>query len=460
MAIIASQAKNFVLCPRRVYLDIYGPQERKLPFPEFLLKKAEEGEEFEAKVISKIHHEMPLCEFGNWPDCISKTKDIMEQGAEVIYHAVLAHKGLFGIPDLLEKRNGKSRFGDFYYTVTEIKTGLSVKEKYLAQVMFYVYLLSKVQGFLPRKAYLILGDESRHEIDVDEHMEWFKEKLNGIKEVVGGKEIEPSRVAECPHCPWYDVCFGILLERKDISLLYKLTKKAMQQLKRHNITSLDDVRIMDEKKFAKTAEISEYQLKKWKAQAESLVTKKPVVAGKIELPSKKTEIFLDFESEDKTHYMIGVLVRNGKEKVRQFIAHKREDEGKAWKEFLDFISKQEDFVIYHYGIYERKALRQLIEKYGISKKLQQKIFDNLFDLLKVFYEKIMLPTWSYSLKPVAKYLGFEWRNPQASGELAMLWYDSYIKTKGKKFINMIKEYNEDDLIATKLIKDWLREMQE
>lgn len=458
MSITASEARNFVMCPRKVYLNSYGPRERKLPSSEFMARKAEEGKEFEAKLVSKMPYKKPAYKLGEWGKAIKNTENLMAKGSAIIYQGVLSKKGLFGIPDLLEKKKGKSRLGDFYYTVAEIKSGLSVKEKYLVQVMFYAYLLSKIQGFLPPKAYLILGDESRHEIDVKEHIAWLREKIDGINKIMNGKGVEPSRITECPNCTWYDVCFEILLKRQDISLLYKLTKKTKDALKKHNINDLNSVMLIDIGKFAKATGISEAQLKKWKRQAESWVTKKPVVVRKIKFPLAKTEIFLDFESEDNTHYLIGLLVRNGKETVRQFIAHKREDEGKAWKDFLKFLSKQDDFVIYHYGSYERKAFGQLIARYGISKRLEQKLFTSMFDLLKVFHENIMLPTWTYSLKHVAKYIGFDWREKEASGELSMLWYDSYIKTRDKKFIRMITEYNEDDLIATRLVKDWLSEI--
>jgi len=457
--ITASQSRNYVLCPRKVYLDIYGSKEKKIPPAEFMLKKAEEGREFELVVASKFKHKKPHYRIGDLKTGAKETLDIMQKGESLIYQGVISHNNLVGIPDFLEKEKGKSKFGDFHYTVSDIKTGLSVKKKYVVQVIFYAYLLSKIQGVLPKKVYLILGDESRHEINVEDHLDLFKENLDEIKEIVKGKEIQPSRVSECPNCRWHDVCFDILLKRKDLSLLYKLTKKDLNELKENNIKNLNDVTKINPEEFSQETEIPESRIKKWILQARSWTENKPILNGNISFPENETEIFLDFESEDSTHYLIGILARDKNkketEKTMQFVAHKREDEKKAWKDFIDFIEKQNDFVIYHYGPYEKKVLKQLGERHGISKALEKKISDSLFDLLKVFHDKIMLPTWSYSLKPVAKYIGFKWRNSSSKGDISMLWYDSYIKTGDKKFINMIKEYNEDDVIATRAIKDWL-----
>jgi uncharacterized protein len=192
-------------------------------------------------------------------------------------------------------------------------------------------------------------------------------------------------------------------------------------------------------------------MKKWKLHAKSLISEKPIRILPVNFP-EGTEIFVDIESEDGTEYMFGVLVEG---KVRQFTATSREKEGQAWKEFTNFLSKFEKFVVYHYGDYEKRAFRKLAEKYGLPASLKNRLFDSMFNLLKCFTSNAVLPIYSYSLKPVAKFLGFNWRNPLASGDLSMVWYDSYLKTKDKKYLNMIKEYNEDDLRATKIVKDWL-----
>ena len=453
--ITSSCARDFVLCPRKVYLGMYGPSEKKLPPAEFMLKKAEEGIEFEKMVASRLSCARPSYRIGDFVSGAEKTQALLRAGEERVYQAVITFNDLLGIPDFLEKSGEKSSFGDYSYSVVDIKTGLSVKRKYIAQVVFYSYILSKIQGVLPKKAFLILGDESRREVKISEHIGWFMESLAEIRKIAGGKEIQPSRVAECPNCRWHDFCFDLLLKRRDISLLYKVSREEMEEMKVNGISSLDDVASIDVEKYAGITGIAVTKIKKWKLQAKSWVENRPVVAGQIDFPEKKVEIFLDFESEDATHYLIGLLVRDGNEKPVQFVAHKREDEKKAWEEFLDFMQNQHDFVVYHYGPYDRRALRQLSDRYGIPKKLEKQIFGSLFDLLKVFHDKVMLPTWSYSLKPVAKYLGFRWRNKHAKGDISTVWYDSYIKTGDKKFMGLIKEYNEDDLIATRSIKDWL-----
>ena len=62
---------------------------------------------------------------------------------------------------------------------------------------------------------------------------------------------------------------------------------------------------------------------------------------------------------------------------------------------------------------------------------------------------------SYALKNIARWLGFEWRDTKANGAQAICWYDEWLKTSDRTFLDMIVRYNEDDCRATFHVKDWL-----
>ena len=69
------------------------------------------------------------------------------------------------------------------------------------------------------------------------------------------------------------------------------------------------------------------------------------------------------------------------------------------------------------------------------------------------------PVGSYSLKAIAQYLGFKWRDETPSGALSIQWYNEYLKTSDNKILDRILLYNEDDCIATLVIKDKLVKME-
>ena len=192
-SIRATNFYEFVKCPRKVYLYFFGDPDKKLPYSEFLQEKFEEGKDFEKQIASKLKFEQPDEEL-SFEDKAKKTSKLMKNKKKLIYQGVLIVDNLIGIPDFLEKKKGQSNLGDYHYQVCDVKKGLSAKQEYVMQILFYSYLLEKIQGFMPQKAYLILGNKKRAEIDVQEHINRFAEVFKRIKEMSKGSK-EPVHIA-------------------------------------------------------------------------------------------------------------------------------------------------------------------------------------------------------------------------------------------------------------------------
>ncbi len=81
---------------------------------------------------------------------------------------------------------------------------------------------------------------------------------------------------------------------------------------------------------------------------------------------------------------------------------------------------------------------------------------NVIDLYTaVVLKKTDWPVGSYSLKELATYIGFKWRDETPSGALSIQWFNEYLKTKDEAILKRILEYNEDDCKATMVLKDEL-----
>jgi uncharacterized protein len=156
-------------------------------------------------------------------------------------------------------------------------------------------------------------------------------------------------------------------------------------------------------------------------------------------------------------YLHGVLIRrDGQEEYKAFAAEDPADEGRAWAEFCDFIEGYAGTPIYHYGWYELDAIRRLSAKHGISRKAAEALDPaNMIDLNRVVQRCVIFPLYFYSLKDVAKHLGFRWRASDASGANSVLWFQEWCDRKDPALFRKIVEYNEDDVRATALLKDWL-----
>lgn len=70
-------------------------------------------------------------------------------------------------------------------------------------------------------------------------------------------------------------------------------------------------------------------------------------------------------------------------------------------------------------------------------------------------ESVVFPVESYSLKSLANWIGFNWRETESSGDLSVCWYDNWLATGDRAWLELILRYNEDDCLATYHLKDWL-----
>ena len=79
-----------------------------------------------------------------------------------------------------------------------------------------------------------------------------------------------------------------------------------------------------------------------------------------------------------------------------------------------------------------------------------------FDLyFKAIFSDTDWPLYSYSLKDIAHYLNFNWRDKNPSGAMSIQWFNEYLEDKDPAKLQRIIDYNEDDCKATMVIKDFL-----
>ena len=113
--------------------------------------------------------------------------------------------------------------------------------------------------------------------------------------------------------------------------------------------------------------------------------------------------------------------------------------------------------LYYYSQHERTVYKKLQQMYPdlVSEEKIGNLFrlKNSVDLYSdIIYKSVDWPLSNYSLKEIASYLGFKWRDESPSGAMSILWYYDYLQSKDKKILQRIIDYNEDDCRATMTIK--------
>ncbi len=447
---------KYATCPSWVYWDVHGNPEEKAELSDFQKKIMEEGLLHEKEVIAE--KDFVEVEIGDLDEAAAHTLELMKKGKN-IYHGVLMDGNWVGIPDYLEAVKGDSRLGSHFYLPYDIKSSKKLEDVHRFQLTFYALLLEKIQGVKPRTGHVINADKEVLSFEIEEFLEKFHLSLQDVERIMAGEKPLPFLTGSCKQSPWFSSCEKEAIACDDVSLIYKMTKKEWKKLKDAGVHTVADLVKADIRELKrKTTGISIGRLEVIKRQADSLQSKRPIVVEKPILPKSKVEFFFDIEGDPLRHleYLFGVLVvEDGKANYLPFVADRPEDEEKAWHAFTEFIDKSGNAPIYHYGAYEKQVINRLAERYGISSDARAKLEKNMFDLMKICGKSIIFPIYFYSLKDIAKNLGFAWRNKKASGMQSIIWYDQWVSKGDKSALKDVIEYNEDDVRATLHLKKWL-----
>jgi predicted RecB family nuclease len=70
---------------------------------------------------------------------------------------------------------------------------------------------------------------------------------------------------------------------------------------------------------------------------------------------------------------------------------------------------------------------------------------------------VVMPTDSSSLKAFARFAGFAWRDDDPGGAQSLAWWNDYWTdpVANAAFRERVLRYNEDDVRASFVVKDWL-----
>jgi predicted RecB family nuclease len=454
---------KYAKCPNWVYWDLFGDADLKGEVPEMIKRLREDGVLHEKEVMKGFGPYEEVKAKGTNEALAALTLELMKTGA-TIYQGVLMDGDWVGRPDILRPMPSPSKLGAWTYEAVEIKSSREISDIQMRQLVFYALLLKKVQGVMPEEGRIINVDRVERSFRIDEAEADFFDALDRILAIRAGEKPEALFTSACKDSPWYATCRKEAEKNDDISLIYKLYKKEYRKLREAGYDTLTKLANAPFDDLLRDVHgISEARLERLHLQAESLHMKKIIRVSDPGLGAEPTELFFDIEGDPMggVEYLFGLLIReDGKERYQAFVAEGEGDphvrEGRAWAAFCDFMEGYAGTTIYHYGWYERDVIRRLSAKHGISKKAAEALDAScMIDLLKVVQPSVIFPLYFYSLKDLAKHLGFRWRASDASGANSVLWYQAWQEKGDMKMLRKIVDYNEDDVIATRHLKDWL-----
>jgi predicted RecB family nuclease len=484
--ITGSMLYDLVHCPYRVHMDLFGDQSKRDPVSPFVELLWEKGYQFEYDVMRDL--DMPFTDLSRKPkDTREKlTAEAMAAGDDVIYGGRITSGDLLGEPDLMRRADdgyiaGDIKSGSGLEGVSENEDGRP-KKHYGVQLALYTDILERKGLAAGRTAFVwdIHGDEIVYNMDTplssssDRTLWEFYETCLKDASAITSRKIEtlPALQSRCKLCHWRSLCHNMLVRMDDLTLIPGMGRSKRDALAEY-FRRVGDLAGADlDRCFGKPGSlprgIGMGTIRRFqeRAKLQKKPDARPYLRKQILLPPADVELFFDVETDPMRDvcYLHGFAERrNGRERYVSFFADKPdpEDEEAAFKEAWEFMRSSAPCALYYYSHYERTTMKKLAAKYpGVATEDEVVDFfesDGVVDLFgEVVRPNTEWPTHDLSIKTLATYLGFRWRDAEPSGAASIEWYHTWVKTGDDRHKKRILEYNHDDCVATRVLLDAIR----
>ncbi len=489
--ITASMLYNLTSCEHRLYLDTFGDPTQRAEPNAFIQLLWEKGSLFEKEVIASL--EYPFLDLSKYhgDEKESRTLKAIEQGTSLIYNGRLSINNLLGEPDLLRKEGTG-------YIAGDIKSGSGeegdtdsgkLKKSYAVQLGLYTDILERLAVSSGRWGFIwdIHGKEVRYDFSQAQSTrtpqtwwELYQSYHQRAKDILEQSHVTKAAYSSgtCKLCHWYQPCLLNLQRDYDLTLLPELGRTKRDGLNAHFSTiqefaSADLSTLMQGKKTSMPG-MGPGTLHKLHARAQLVSAGDqghPYLREAISLPKQDSEIFFDIEVDplrDHT-YLHGFIERMHQDNTtEQFVAFFADSptadaEQDAFAQSMAYLRQHSNSKIYYYSKYERTMYRKLQAKY--PEVCSAEDIETLFNperAIDLYFDVVLKatewPTRDYSIKTLAKYLGFIWRDTHPSGAASIEWFHRWVESGDQEIKQRILDYNEDDCRATRILLDGIRRL--
>lgn len=487
--ITASLLYALVECPHRVWLDATEDPAKRDEVSPFIELLWERGSKFERETIQKL--DRPFTDLSGLSPLEKEQETLaaMRRGDQLIYSGRISAGDLLGQPDLLLREGAGYLAGDIKSGAGEEgadEEDRKPKKKYAVQLALYTDILDQLGFSAGRRAFVwdIRGDHIDYDLDASQGprnpqtlWQFYAACIASARSILAGNDRTlPASASGCKLCHWYTLCREEVRTTDDLSQIPELGRAKRDAMAVEIRTVTDLAGINPDGYIAKGNKtpfkgIGAASLRKFHERAKLLKAPnaRPYLTQPVRFPLADRELHFDIEADPmRDHiYLHGFVVRDRGVAENQFVSFVAEEpspasERQAFAEAMHFFRASANAAVYVYSHYERTTYRKLQQRYPDVATVEEieTLFaeDRTIDLYKLVKSSTEWPTWDHSIKTLAKYLGFTWRDTNPSGAASIEWYDRFVESGDRAILQRILDYNEDDCRAMIALLDALREM--
>jgi predicted RecB family nuclease len=461
---------------------------------ELLIEKGQRHEydclldfEDQGKSVYQVPGRNPDETFLEW---VERVGNPLERGYDVIYQMPFAVNGIRGIADFLVRVDAEEETYCRYEPIDAKLAREEGKPGHVLQLCFYADALEVLTGRTPRRMHLWLGAGDQESLAVDQFRPYWR-RLRRQLDVLLNEDViestEPEPCDHCGYCEFQDLCADQWRRQDSLVYVANLRSSDRSSLESQGVRTLVELA----RRETPVTDVNEENLRRLTRQAFLQVTSReqpesppdfevidegddPLYGHGFSLMPQADEgdVFFDFEGHPfwtpkrGLFFLAGLLYGNdeGEQAYDARWAHDLEEQSEMIRNLVEFLARRRERFplshVYHYNHTERSSLESLTSGTESEVLLRSLVDTGYFvDLYAVAKNAVMVGTESYGLKYLERLTGFKRRGGIEQGAGAVVEYERYMASKDPKLLDDIARYNEDDVVATRALRDWLIEQR-
>ncbi|BBX18682.1 hypothetical protein CRI77_16200 [Mycolicibacterium duvalii] len=459
-------------------------------FAELLLDKGLAHEQdclanyrLEGKSILEVPEKADGQSFSSW---VASIGNPLSGDHDVIYQMPLINNGIRGVADFVVRVQDPDSGAISYEPVDAKLTRKDAKPGHVLQLCFYADAIEELTGRRPEHMHIWLGSGGVETLRVKDFQPYWRRLQRQLAAALAAGPAAGTVAERCTHCQFCE--FGPVCEthwRATDSLIYvaNILKSDRAALAEANIATLTALATSD----GPVEHLAPERLTRLRGQAALQLAaqqlagdtppfeliepgEEPWGHGFEMLPHPDDgDVFLDFEghpfwrADTGLFFLFGLLEQGPSDqwRYRSWWAHDLGREGAAVEALIDYLARRRGqfpgMHVYHYNHTERSALEAMTRTHGVAEVALAQLIDTgaFIDLLTVVRNSIQVGTESYGLKQLERLTDFVRNHEIDQGAGAVVQYEHYMAEPNQADLDAIAAYNEDDVRATRALRDWL-----
>ncbi len=477
------------------------------PFGEMAQMLLDKGLEHETAVLERYRteglsvFEVPerdLAANESFQQWVDRVGDVLAEGHDVVFQMPFVHEGIRGIADFLRRVDDPDT-GTFTYEPIDAKLARKeAKPGHVLQLCFYAEAIEATTGVLPERMHIELGSGRSETIRVADVLAYWRRLRGQLARLLTDDAPADTRPKPCDHCQFCDfemVCDAAWRAADSLVHVAGVRTADRLTLQQDGVTTIAALAVLDREvagldparraTFVRQArlQVQARNAPGEKPPFELLAAPSAVDHGALDvdldapdpigfaaLPAPDDgDVFLDFEGHPFWHadaelfFLFGLIEKSptGDWEFRAFWAHDKPEEAVATKALVDHLAARRvqfpDMHVYHYNHTERSSLERLVKEHGVAElALEQLISTGQFvDLLPIVKGAMQVGVEGYGLKYIELLTGYERGHEIDQGAGAVVEYERWMRSRDRAMLDRIAAYNEDDVRATRALRDWL-----